>query len=244
LYQALRSPLVTIVSSPSTLSVPSGSSASTTLTLTSLLGYGYAGKGGQLNDYNFPVTLSCDNLPPHSECSFTYPSTVNSNQPSAPNSVQIPCAGTTAAGDNCLTGTVTMTINTNIAVGTTSSRNAAVASVTLASIFGMGMLSLFFRRRDFSKAGWLPMIALMVVGCALAASLSACSTTNLNPQAKLSSPSGSYAVTVTAEQVGVACIPQVGPNANCTTASGAQGINVYGSENQVSLPFYVNVSVQ
>ncbi len=244
LYQALRSPLVTITSSPSTLNVQAGSSASTTLTLTSLLGYGYAGKGGQLNDYNFPVTLSCDNLPPHSECSFTYPSTVNSNQPSAPNSVQIPCSGTTAAADNCLPGTVTMTINTNIGVGTTTSRNAAVASVTLASIFGLGMLSLFFRRRAFVKAGWLPMIVLMVVGCALAVSLSACSTTNLSPQAQLSSPAGSYAVTVTAQQVGVQCIPQVGPNANCTTSSGAPGINVYGSENQVSLPFYVNVSVQ
>lgn len=244
LYQVLRSPMVAITSSPSTVSVPKGSSASTTLTLTSLLGYGYAGKNGQLNDYNFPVTLSCDNLPPHSECSFSYPSTVNTNQPSAPNSVQIPCSGTTAAADNCLAGTVTMTINTNVAVGTTSSQNAAVASVTLASVFGLGMLGLFFRRKAFAKAGWLPMIVLMIAGCALAVSLSACSTTNLSPQAQLSSPSGSYAVTVTAQQVGVQCIPQVGPNANCTTASGAQGIYVYGSQNQVSLPFYVNVSIQ
>jgi sugar lactone lactonase YvrE len=234
LFQVLRSPLVTIASNPSTLTVPSGSSASTTLTLTSLLGYGYAGKGGQLNNYNFPVTLSCDNLPPHSECSFTYPSTVNPNQPTAPNSVQIPCSGTTAAADNCLPGTVTMTINTNISVGTTSSRNAAVASVTLASIFGLGMLSLFFRRRTFAKAGWLPMIVLMIVGCGLAISLSACSTTNLTPQAQLSSPSGTYAVTVTAQQVGSIVLNE----------PGVGEVDVYGSENQVSLPFYVNVTVQ
>lgn len=234
LFQVLRSPLVTITSAPSTLTVQSGSSASTTLTLTSLLGYGYAGKGGQLNDYNFPVTLTCDNLPPHSECSFTYPSTVNANQPTAPNSVQIPCSGTTAAADNCLPGTVTMTINTNIAVGTTTSRNAAVASVTLASIFGLGMLSLFFRRRAFAKAGWLPMIVLMIVGCGLAISLSACSTTNLTPQAQLSSPSGTYAVTVTAQQVGSIVLNE----------PGVGEVNVYGSENQVSLPFYVNVTVQ
>ncbi|HLI04282.1 MAG TPA: hypothetical protein VKU93_08430 [Terracidiphilus sp.] len=244
LYQALRSPLVAITASPSTLSVPKGSSASTTLTLTSLLGYGFAGKNGQLNDYNFPVTLTCDNLPPHSECSFTYPSTVNPNQPTAPNSVQIPCSGTTAAADNCLPGTVTMTINTNVAVGTTTSRNAAAASVTLASLFGAGMLGLFFRRRAFAKAGWLPMIVLMIVGCALAVSLSACSTANLSPQAQLSTSSGTYAVTVTAQQVGYQCVPQSGPGSNCTTPGGGEGVGVYGSENQVSLPFYVNVSVQ
>ncbi len=244
LYQVLRSPLVAITANPSTLNIPNGSSASTTLTLTSLLGYGYAGKNGQLNDYNFPVTLSCDNLPPHSECSFAYPSTVNSNQPTAPNAVQIPCSGTTAAADNCLPGTVTMTINTNVAVGTTTSRNAAAAAVTLASLFGAGMLGLFFRRRDLAKAGWLPLIVLMAVGCALAVSLSACSTANLSPQAQLSTPSGTYAVTVTAQQVGYQCVPQSGPGSNCTTPGGGEGVGIYGSENQVSLPFYVNVSVQ
>jgi len=53
--------------------VSAGGTASANLTLTSILGYGFAGKNQQLNDYNFPVSLSCDNLPPHSSCSFSYP---------------------------------------------------------------------------------------------------------------------------------------------------------------------------
>ena len=55
------------------LTVQAGSSASMNLTLTSILGYGIAGQNAQLNASNFPVSLTCDNLPPHTQCSFTYP---------------------------------------------------------------------------------------------------------------------------------------------------------------------------
>jgi hypothetical protein len=233
LFQALRNPEVLITASPSTLNVSSGSTASTTLTLTSLLGYGYAGKGSQLNDYNFPVTLTCDNLPPHSVCSFTYPTAISSAQPSAPNSVQIPCTGTTGAADNCTSGTVTLTINTDVSVGTTTSQNAAAASVTLAALFGFGTLGLFFRRKIFRKGRMLLMVFLMVVAGALAISLTACNTTNLTPNAILATPSGTYAVTVSAEQVGTQTI---------VLATGP--VQIYGSEDQVSFPFYLNVTVQ
>jgi hypothetical protein len=244
LFQVLRSPLVNITSSPATLSVAPGSTASATLTVTSLLGYGFAGKNGQLNDYNFPVSLACDNLPPHSQCTFTYPTTVNPNQPSAPDSVQIPCTGTTGAADNCLTGTVTITINTDVSAGTTTSQNAAAASVTLASIFGLGMIGLFFRRRAFEKWRRLMMVLLMIVGGALSVSLTACNTANLTPLAQLTTPAGTYAVSITASQVGTQCVPLAGPGSNCTTPSGGSGVLVYGSQNQVSLPYYVNVTVQ
>jgi hypothetical protein len=208
------------------------------------LGYGFAGKNGQLNDYNFPVSLACDNLPPHSQCTFTYPTTVNPNQPSAPDSVQIPCTGTTGAADNCLTGTVTITINTDVSAGTTTSQNAVAASVTLASIFGLGMIGLFFRRRAFEKWRRLMMVLLMIVGGALSVSLTACNTANLTPLAQLTTPAGTYAVSITASQVGTQCVPLAGPGSNCTTPSGGSGVLVYGSQNQVSLPYYVNVTVQ
>ncbi len=234
LFQVLRSPLVTIASSPATLNVHAGTAASATLTLTSLLGYGYAGKGSQLNDYNFPVSLTCDNLPPHTVCSFSYPTTINAAQPSAPNSVQIPCTGTTGPADNCLTGTVTVTISTDVSTGTTtSSRNAAAASITLASVFGFGMIGLFFRRRAFAKTRLLLMAFLMIVAGALAVSITACNTTNLAPNAVLSTPAGTYAVTVSAQQVGTQTI-------NLATGP----VQIYGSQNQVSLPFFINVTVQ
>lgn len=67
---------------------------------------------------------------------------------------------------------------------------------------------------------------------------------NLSPNAVPSTPPGTYAVTVTAQQVGYQCVPQAGPGANCTTASGGPGVSVYGSQNQVSVPFYIPVTVQ
>ena len=38
--------------------------------------------------------------------------------------------------------------------------------------------------------------------------------------------------------------PEAGTGSNCTTSSGGTGVLVYGSDNQVSLPFYINVTVQ
>jgi hypothetical protein len=127
-----------------------------------------------------------------------------------------------------------MTINTDVSVGTVnSSQNATTASVTLASIFGFGMIGLFFRRRILEKGRLLLMLFLMIVGGGLAVSVTACNTTNLTPNAVLSTPAGTYAVTVSAEQVGTQTI---------NLANGP--VQISGSENQVSLPFYVNVTVQ
>jgi hypothetical protein len=246
LFQTVRSPVVQITtSSPSslttspTLTVSAGSSASLNLTLNSILGYGIAGRGGLLNDYNFPVTLSCDNLPPHSACTFSYPNP----DAAIPTAVDIPCpAGSTAtvasavaAGTmQCTPGQATMTIVTNVAVGTTTSQVARTASITFAGIFGLGMIGLFIRRRAFEKGRLLMMVFLMVVGTALAVSITACSTTNLSTSAVLTTPKGTYPVTVTAQQVGTQQIS----SGNGSTQT------IYGSQNQVSLPFVVNVTVQ
>jgi hypothetical protein len=243
LFQVVRSPAVQITTSSASslttapsLSVQSGSSASITLNLNSILGYGIAGRGSQLNDYNFPVSLACDNLPPHSACTFSYPNP-DANDP---NAVDIPCPASATTSEiaggaaQCTPGQVTVTINTNITVGTTAaSRYAGAASVTFAAIYGFGMIGLFFKRRAFQKKKLLTMIVLMIAGGVLAGSLTACSTTNLSPEAKLATPSGSYAVTITAQQVGSQTI-------NLSNGS----VEIYGSQNQVSLPFFVNVTVQ
>jgi sugar lactone lactonase YvrE len=257
-FQVLRSPMLQITTSAAssstvapTLSVAAGSTASIKLILTSLLGYGYAGEGGQLNNYDLPVSLACTALPPHATCSFTYPNP----DPNTSTAVDIPCAaaqGTVnqTGADDCSQGLATMTIHTNIAVGTTS-QIATTASVTFAAIFGFGMIGLFFRRKAFDKSRMLLMVCLMVVGGALAGSLTACSTTNLSANPVLSTPSGTYAVTVTAQQVGTVCVPSTGQSNNCNVgvaesswAAPYNGQAVEGSQNQVSLPFYVNVTVQ
>jgi hypothetical protein len=274
LLQATRGPLVQITTpnpgsatEPPTLSVTAGSTASVNLILTSILGYGIAGKNGLLNNSTFPVTLTCDNLPPHATCSFYYPTP----DPNISTAVDIPWPAncttqevaeglTDSSGDLCApstvpvttssgvmttgTGAAVMTINTDVTVGTTTSRNFTATSVTLAGIFGFGMLGLFVRRKAYEKGRLLLMVVLMVIAPALAISITACSTTNLLPEAELKSPSGAYAVTVTAQQVGDQCEPSGPLGSNCTTTSGGPGQLAHGSDNPVSLPFTVNVTVQ
>ena len=259
LLQSVRGPALQITQTGNaasqtvapSLTVQTGSTASMNLTLTSILGYGIAGRNGQLNASNFPVSLSCDNLAPHTQCSFTYPNP----DLSVPNAVDIPCpsgATTTQIADGavqCTPGQATVTFYTNVSAGTTTSQNARVTSVTLAAIFGFGMIGLFFRRRAFEKGRLLLMVFLMLVGGALAISITACNTTVLTPAASLNTPAGTYAVTITADEVGTLCISSPGASGdNCIVpGSGSttdNGILVYGTQNQVSIPFYVNLTVQ
>jgi len=96
------------------------------------------------------------------------------------------------------------------------------------------MVGLFFRRRLGQKGRTALMLCLIAVSGALAVSLTACSsTTNLSPSSVLTTPAGTYAVTVTAEQVGSQVI---------TLPTGP--ITIYGSQNQVSLPFTLSVTVK
>jgi hypothetical protein len=233
------------------LTVTAGSSASMNLTLTSILGYGLAGLNSQLNATNFPVTLTCDNLPPHTQCSFSYPTP----DPLVPNSVDILCpsgATTTQLADGavqCTPGQVSVTFYTDVSAGTTTSQNARTTSVTLAAIFSFGMIGLFFRRKTFAKGRLLLMVFLMIAGGALAVSITACNTTTLAPLASLNTPAGTYPVTITADETGSLCVSEPGgagdncivPGSGSTTNN---GIKVYGTQNQVSIPFYINVTVQ
>lgn len=259
LLQSVRGPMVQITQSGNagsqtaapTLTVTHGSTASINLTLTSMLGYGIAGRNAQLNASNFPLSLSCDNLPPHTQCVFTYPNpdpslatATDINCPSGATTTQI--ANGTAS---CTPAQVTLTLYTNVSAGTSTAKNVTGASLTLAGIFGFGMLGLFFRRRAFEKGRMLLMVFLMVVGGALAVSITACNTTTLSSGSTLSTSPGTYAMTVSAEEVGTLCVSQPGgAGDNCIVAGSNSpsnnGILVYGTENQVSLPFYINVTVQ
>jgi sugar lactone lactonase YvrE len=259
LLQSVRGPMVQITQTGNaasltvapSLTVQAGSSASMNLTLTSILGYGISGLNAQLNATNFPVSLTCDNLPPHTQCSFSYPNP----DPVVPNSVDILCpsgATTTEIADgsaSCTPGQVAVTFYTDVTAGTTTSQNARTTSITLAAIFGFGMMGLFFRRKSFEKGRLMLMVLLMIVGGALAVSVTACNTTTLSPEAALTTPAGTYPVTITAEEVGTICVASPGNSAdNCIVpASGSasnNGIKVYGTQNQVSIPFYVSVTVQ
>ncbi len=237
-FTALRNPVVQISSNPSTLAVTSGSTATATLTLSSLLGYGVAGSGALLNNYSLPVQLSCDGLPAYATCSFVYPQPASSD----PNSVAVgPAAGTVlsyqgAAAAPCTVaqgcagpGTVMMTITTNVPTGLVAVRRGS-GEPTFAAMFGLGVLGLAFGRRKSMKGRMVTLMGLLLC-CGVVAGISGCSTTQLGTSTQTSSPSGSYNVIVTAKQVGSQVIT-------------AYPYITYGNTNQVSLPFTMKVTVQ
>ena len=219
-FIALRNPAVIITSSPASLSVPTGSSASATLTLTSLLGYGVAGASGTLNNYALPLELNCDNLPAHASCTFTYPTP----DPSDPNSVDVTVNAP---------GTVMMTVNTNVAVGTTQNASIAHTPVIFAALFGAGLFGLAFGRKKLLGTSLMKVLAVFFfTGASLG--LIACSSKDISVTPTLTTPTGTYAVTVTAKQAG------------SITVLNSQGapVAVQGNGNQMSIPFTMNVVVQ
>jgi sugar lactone lactonase YvrE len=241
---ALRNPVVQITSSPGSLSVSPGSTVTSTLTLTSVLGYGVAGAGALLNNYSLPVQLACDGLPAYATCSFSYPTP----DPSDAQSVDVgPAAGTVlsfmggttgpcaaaapgAVGGCFGPGTVIMTINTNIPSGVASDAHGQ-SNVIFAAMFGFGLLGFAFSRKKKSLRGSLPTLVCLLLCSGIMAGISGCSTKQLGTTTGNSTPAGTYTVTITAKQVGSQIITQ---NPGIT----------YGNSNQVSLPFTMNVTIQ
>ncbi len=220
---ALRHPVVVISSSSPSLNITDGSPASTTLTMTSLLGFGVVGAIGSNNgnNYTLPVGMSCDGLPAHATCSFSYPTP----DPSDPNSVDVtPTAP----------GTVIMTVNTNVAVGTTTSSLNPQSKTFLAMLFGVGFLGLAFRKKKSFRSRLTTSLSLLLFSGVIV-SMSACGGGTNTAQPVLNTPAGTYTVTVSAKQVGSKVI--AGTQAGTT-------VTVYGSGNLMSLPFTVSVVVK
>jgi sugar lactone lactonase YvrE len=228
---ALRNPMVIITSNPSSLNVTAGSSATATLTLTSLLGYGVAGATGSLNNYGLPLELECDGLPAHASCTFSYPT----HDPSDPNSVA--CQTSSLACSVTVTpttpGKVTMTVNTNAPVGTSSLR-LGPSGTTFATMFGLGLLGLTLRRKR-SLRGLVLTVVCVLFCSGMVAGITACSSKQLSAAPILTTPGGTYTVTVTAKQTGSRQVPG---------SQAGQTLTVYGNQNQMSIPFTMKVTVQ
>lgn len=249
-FWALRNPMVQISSSSPSLTVAAGSSTQTTLTLTSVLGYGYVSRGSTLNNYSLPLDLSCDGLPAYATCTFTYSAPIASDP--NPNGVACPpgsttqyCAvnvgptpGTTlasgstcAASDGCIgPGTVIMTINANVSTGATASLRTDSGDLAFAAMFGLGLFGLTFRKKARRWGGFLLLACVLLCGGGMIG-ITACGTTNLSPSSSTTTPAGTYNVTVTAKETGSI---QVTVNGEPET--------VYGNTNQMSLPYTIPVT--
>jgi hypothetical protein len=218
---AIRNPMVIITSNPATLSVSAGSTTSATLTLTSLLGYGVLGANGNLNNYSLPLGMDCDGLPAHATCSFSYATP----DPSDPNSVDV--TPTTP-------GQVVMTINTNVAVGTSSTAGFGRNWIAFLAVFVVSLLGLAFGKKRSLRSALISGMCLLLFSGAIAG-LSACSTAQIGTTPILTTQKGTYTITVTAKQVGSKVIPGSTPGTTQT---------VYGNGNQMSIPFTMTLNVQ
>jgi sugar lactone lactonase YvrE len=111
---AMRNPVIQISSTPASLTVAPGSSVSATLTLTSVLGYGYAGRFATQNNWSLPVDLQCQGLPAYATCTFTYPTP----NPADPNLIPDPVKGViNVAGLQCATSTPAAPVYCAIDIG-------------------------------------------------------------------------------------------------------------------------------
>ena len=269
---ALAHPMVQISASPAALNVNAGSSVSTTLTLSSVLGYGYAGRNDTQLNYGLPLQLQCQGLPAYASCSFTYPTPSASDPNFTSNPAGLECANSTpanptycgidigpaagsvmgqtpgsgssspcAAIDGCLgPGSVTMTITTNVPVGTTSASLAkGKGGIAFASMFGLGLLGIGLRRKAARWRNLLVVLCVLLLGGAFMG-FTACSTTTLGTTSTATvTPAGNYWVTVTAEESGsilVAC-----NNSSSACVGGEESVS--GSGNQMSLPYTVYVTI-
>lgn len=234
LFEELRQPSVLISPNPGALTVASGT-GSTTLTVTSLMGFGgvstnpaypLAGSGDQLNNYTLPIGFECQGLPAHSTCTFSGGNYVDSNSVSHPDQLSVNT-------DPAVTQTIKVTVTTNVSAGTTTtSQNSRPVPFEFAAIFGVGLAGLAFGRKSGRRGRILVLICLMMLSTSIVG-LTACNSTTLGNSQVLTTPSGSYTVIVTAQQVGSVVVQ---------TSNGP--INVYGNQNQMSLPYTMKVTVQ
>ncbi len=219
---AVRNPVVVITSDPASLSVSAGASATANLTLTSLLGFGVLDINSNLDNYSLPVELQCANLPPHTSCSFSYPTP----DPSDANSVAV--TPTTP-------GKVIMTLTTDVPVGTSTSALQKENPVAFAAMFGLSLLGLAFGRKRGLRVSLFSVLCILMLS-GMVAGVVACGSGQKSTNVPvLNTPAGTYNVTVTAKQTGSKTVPGSLPG---TT------VVVSGNGNLMSLPFTLNVTVQ
>jgi hypothetical protein len=128
---------------------------------------------------------------------------------------------------------INVTINTNVSLS--ASNRVEHSPIAFALLFGIGLIGLASRRRLSGHRLLLTLTCCILLSGATLG-LSSCSSnsataTNSN---STTTPSGSYTVSITAQQVG------------SITVLGNTGtpITLYGNLNQVSLPYTLEVTVQ
>ncbi|HEX4156354.1 MAG TPA: Ig-like domain repeat protein [Acidobacteriaceae bacterium] len=233
LFEELRQPSVAIAPNPGSMTIASGT-GSIQLSISSVQGYGVSTNPAfpsstpslTLDNYTLPIGFACAGLPAYATCTFSGGNYTDLNGMLHPDEVVVNT-------DPSQPVSITVTINTNIAPGVVASYRSDRSPITFAALFGMGLLGLASRRKFRQKARLLTLFCLVTLAAG-ALSLTSCSTGSQGTTSTaIKTPAGSYQVSVTAQQIGSTSV----------LVNGAP-VLVYGSENQMSLPYTMNVTVQ
>lgn len=232
-FEMLRQPSVSIAPNPGTLTISSGT-GSATLSVASVLGYGVSTNPAYpsstptlgLNNYTLPLGFACQGLPAYATCTFSGGNYTDLNGVLHPDEVVVNT-------DPSNPVSITVTINTNVSTGAVASRGTDPTPVAFAAVYGIGLFGLLLGGgRKWRRSGIFGLICLLILG-GVFAGMTACSTSTVPTSSATTTPSGSYSVSITAQQIGSILVP----------VNGTPTV-LYGSENQMSLPYTLNVTVK
>ena len=167
-FSSVTSPVITfqvlppsllVTSNPASVTTKAGTPVQDTLTLQSLVGY------EATNSKYGGVFIACDNttVPKYSECTFDVPQ------------VQVLAGGT---------GVTTVTLSTNLPVNVGAVRRGT-SPIAFASLFGLGLLGLAFRRRTTLYRAALSTMSLALLLASVATGLSGCTNSGYTHHAPL-----------------------------------------------------------
>jgi hypothetical protein len=232
-YGEIRQPSVAISPNPGSLAVSSGT-GSIQLSISSVLGYGVSTNSAYpsstpnltLNNYTLPIGFACQGLPAYATCTFSGGNYTDLNGTLHPDEVVVDT-------DPSKPASIAVTITTNNPTNATALNRAGSSPLAFAALFGLGLIGLASRRKLGRHARLLTLAGFAVLSGAMVG-LSSCSSQSVTTSTTTTTPTGSYKVSITAQQVGSVTVP-----GNYGTP-----ITLYGNLNQVSLPYTLEVNVQ
>ena len=175
---------VLLTASPASVSTKAGTPVASTITIQSLVGFS-ALKGANISCEIAPA----DTLPSYSECTFNNPQ---------------PIICSPIGNSTCAPSTTVLTLSTNIPVNIPIASNTHRSQpfespLSLAGIFGLGLLGLTLRRRAIFNRSLLNLICLVLSFAGAVMGITSCTNSNYTHTPVVpvyTTPSGTYKISI------------------------------------------------